>query len=181
MPLLFLNSGSCAISCSGSIDLPETEEVRIPADRLRPAIVLALNGATASAQIYRVAEMNTEQLRALDRTRTVVLLPGGILEQHGPYLPSFADGYMSQRLTETTAEAIVARAGWKVLVFPLIPLGVGGRTRRGEYTSTEDTRALTTCAPFRTWPTEIGEGGVSEDFLVHFNWRRATPRAGQGL
>ena len=41
------------------------------------AIALALNGATASAQIYRVAEMNTEQLRALDRTRTVVLLPAG--------------------------------------------------------------------------------------------------------
>ena len=54
------------------------------------AMVLA-HVVSASAQIYRVAEMNTDQIRALDRETTIVLLPGGILEQHGPYLPSFTD------------------------------------------------------------------------------------------
>ena len=66
---------------------------------LTAVIVLALHVASASAQIYRVAELNNEQIRALDRGRTVVMLPGGILEQHGPYLPSFADGYVSERVT----------------------------------------------------------------------------------
>ena len=31
---------------------------------------------SASAQIYHVQEMNTEQIKALDREKTVVLLPG---------------------------------------------------------------------------------------------------------
>jgi Creatinine amidohydrolase len=41
----------------------------------------------AFAQIYHVKDMNTEQIKALDREKTVVLLPVGILEEHGPYLP----------------------------------------------------------------------------------------------
>lgn len=135
-------------------------------------IVLALHVVSASAQIHRVAEMNSEQIRALDRERTVVLLPGGILEQHGPYLPSFADGYLSERVTQTIAEAIVARPGWKVLVFPVIPLGVaaaneiGGKyTFDGSYT----VRTATLRAVFMDLATELGEGGFRKIFVVHFH------------
>jgi len=39
------------------------------------------------AQIHRVIDMNTEQLRSLDRAHTVVLLPGGILEEQGRICP----------------------------------------------------------------------------------------------
>jgi len=72
-------------------------------------------------QIYHVKEMNTEQIKALDREKTVVILPGGILEEHGPYLPSFTDGYRDKRLTEALANGIVEKPGWKVLVFLLSP------------------------------------------------------------
>ncbi len=136
------------------------------------AIVLALNVVSASAQIYRVAEMNTEQIRALDRGKTVVLLPGGILEQHGPYLPSFADGYVSERVTEAIAEAIVARPGWKVLVFPVIPLGVGAANEiGGKYTfdGSYTVRSATLRAVFMDLATELGEGGFRKIFLVHFH------------
>src|ERR1044071_1681973 len=74
-------------------------------------------------QIYHVQEMNTEQIKALDREKTVVLLPVGILEEHGPYLPSGSDVYITDRRTSALANALVERPGWKVLVFPLIPLG----------------------------------------------------------
>jgi hypothetical protein len=40
---------------------------------------------SAEAQVYRLAELNIDQIRMLDRQRTVILLPGGILEEHGPY------------------------------------------------------------------------------------------------
>jgi hypothetical protein len=40
------------------------------------------------AQIYRVQDMNTEQIKALDREKTVVLLPGGILEERPPFDPA---------------------------------------------------------------------------------------------
>ena len=85
----------------------------------------------AKAQIHHVTKMNSEQIQALDRSRTVVLLPGGILEQHGPYLPSFSDGYINESVTQRLAEAIVARKGWKALIFPTIPLGVGGANEIG--------------------------------------------------
>jgi len=95
------------------------------------AALVALAAGDALAQILHVKEMNTEQLRALDRRRTVVLLPGGILEQHGPYLPSFTDGYQNERVTQDLANAIVERPGWQVLIFPVIPLGTGGANEIG--------------------------------------------------
>jgi len=70
--------------------------------------VLIGTSARADGQVYRVAELNTEQIRALDRARTAVVLPGGILEQHGPYLPSYTDGYRNERIAAAIADAVVA-------------------------------------------------------------------------
>ena len=53
--------------------------------------------------------MNTQQIRALDLAKTVILVPGDILEEHGPYLPSFTDGYSDDAYTREVAKAIVAR------------------------------------------------------------------------
>ncbi len=81
--------------------------------------------ATGSAQILRLAELSVRDLESLDRDKTVVIMPGGILEEHGPYLPSFNDGYLNAWLADRTAEAIIARRGGPVLMFPTIPLGAG--------------------------------------------------------
>jgi creatinine amidohydrolase/Fe(II)-dependent formamide hydrolase-like protein len=82
--------------------------------------------AAANARTYRIAEMNSEQIRRLNKGKTVVLIPGGILEEHGPYLPSFTDGYWNERLTNSLAKAITAKPGWSVIIFPTIPLGNSG-------------------------------------------------------
>src|SRR6266545_4080612 len=83
------------------------------------------------AQVRDIREMNTEQIRALDRAKTAVIIPGGILEEHGPYLPSYTDGYVNERLARDLADAIVARPGWGALMFPPIPLGSGGANEIG--------------------------------------------------
>ena len=75
------------------------------------AILVLLSSGAAEAQIYRVAQMNVDQIRALDKQKTVVILTGGILEEHGPHLPSFTDGYSNEWLTQKLAEAIVERPG----------------------------------------------------------------------
>lgn len=62
-------------------------------------IVIFLLSFAAKAQIYRIAEMNAEQIKNLDKAKTVVILPGGILEEHGPFLPAFTDG-IYRRLLE---------------------------------------------------------------------------------
>ncbi len=58
------------------------------------AILAFVNVAfAANAEVLQLAEMNTRQFAALDLSSTVVIIPAGILEEHGPYLPSFSDGY----------------------------------------------------------------------------------------
>jgi creatinine amidohydrolase/Fe(II)-dependent formamide hydrolase-like protein len=130
------------------------------------------SGAGSPMGIYRLAEMNTEQIRALDREKTVVVLPGGILEEHGPYLPSFADGYVSDHITDALARAIAARQGWKALVFPLIPLGVAPANEIGsKYTfdGSYTVRSSTLRAVYMDLATELGEGGFRKIFVVHFH------------
>ena len=59
------------------------------------AVLFLISCGVIHAQIYRVAEMNAEQIRVLDRQSTVVIRPGGVLEEHGPHLPSYSDGYQT--------------------------------------------------------------------------------------
>src|SRR5262245_20244557 len=60
----------------------------------------------AVAQVHKLADMNTRQIQALDRERTVILIPGGILEEHGPYLPSYTDGYAIDAYTRALASTL---------------------------------------------------------------------------
>ena len=132
----------------------------------------AVLASQAAAQIYHVKEMNTEQIKALDREKTVVLLPGGILEQHGPYLPSFTDGYMNERLTQDLANAIVERPGWNTLIFPLIPLGSGGANIIGQkyvFPGSFTVRPSTLRTVFMDLATELGEQGFRWIFVIHLH------------
>jgi len=98
-----------------------------------PLLLLAiLSCCLGHAQTYHLADLNTEQIRTLDRDKTVILIPGGILEEHGPYLPSYTDGYADRFYTQRLAEAIATRPGWKAVIFPEIPLGFGGANNVGE-------------------------------------------------
>jgi Creatinine amidohydrolase len=92
---------------------------------------LALALPSLSAQVLDVRELNTEQIRGLDRAKTAVILVGGILEEHGPYLPAYIDGYDNERYARDLAEAIAARPGWAAVLFPTIPLGQGGANMIG--------------------------------------------------
>ena len=120
--------------------------------------------------IHYVAQMNTEQIKALDHKHTAVLLPGGILEQHGPYLPSYSDGYINEYLTKQLADAIAAKPGWSVLVFPTIPLGVGGANEIGRkyaFPGSYNIRSATERDVFMDLGSELGEQGFRNIFIVH--------------
>jgi creatinine amidohydrolase len=133
------------------------------------AAVMFLSQQVA-AQVVRIAEMNTRQIQALNLQKTVVLIPGGILEEHGPYLPSYTDGYAIDAYTQELAKAIVARPGWTVVLFPQIPLGndpantIGGkRVFPGSY----PVRMTTLRAIYMDLANELGEQGFRWVFLVH--------------
>src|SRR5436305_15352465 len=75
---------------------------------LSAALILAV---PLPAQVLRFADLNTRDFAKLDRQKTVVVLPGGILEEHGPYLPAGTDGIFNAKLAEDldTAHRVATR------------------------------------------------------------------------
>ena len=134
------------------------------------ATFLVFASGIGNAQIYRVAQMNTGQISALDKQKTVVILTGGILEQHGPHLPSFTDGYSNEWLTQKLAEEIVQRPGMSVLLFPTVPLGHEGANEIGGthvFPGTYSVRRTTLRSIFMDLATELGEQGFKWVFIFH--------------
>jgi creatinine amidohydrolase len=133
-------------------------------------LIFSLSPSHASCQIFQLAQLNTNQIRSLDRNKTVVLIPGGILEQHGPYLPSFTDGFVDSAATQELANAIVARPGWTVLIFPPIPIGFGGANDIGgkwSFPGSFTVRTETLRAVYMDLSSEFGEQGFRWIFLVN--------------
>jgi hypothetical protein len=100
-----VDGGALDACPSGLQCVPEflrpSAKTEIPLPRLLLCLVLialVLAPSPATAQVFRVEQMTTAQIAALDRQKTAVLLWGGILEEHGPYLPVFTDGYMNEYL-----------------------------------------------------------------------------------
>jgi creatinine amidohydrolase/Fe(II)-dependent formamide hydrolase-like protein len=125
--------------------------------------------ATLSAQILDVRELNTEQIDRLDRARTAVLMTVGILEEHGPFLPSYSDGYQSEFIATRVAEAVVARSGWTVLRFPEIPLGTFPANYVGAkyvFSGSYPIRMTTLRAIFMDLATDLGEAGFKWVFVL---------------
>lgn len=158
----------------------------MPHPRIAHALVVAFIGAlsldprVASAQILKIAELNTEQIRALNREKTIVIVPGGILEEHGPFLPSFTDGYRNEATAAELAQLVVARQGWTALMLPTVPLGVGGANELGGHFSFPGTyavRSTTLRAVFVDLASELGDQGFKWIFVVHLHGAPGQHRA----
>jgi creatinine amidohydrolase/Fe(II)-dependent formamide hydrolase-like protein len=133
-------------------------------------ICVLLSASAVKAQIYRIAELNTEQIKSLNKEKTVVILTGGILEEHGPFLPTFTDGYWNEHLTKDLAQAITAKKEWSVVVFPTIPLGNSGANDIGgkySFPGTYAVRFETLRSIFMDLVTELGEQKFKWVFIVH--------------
>jgi creatinine amidohydrolase len=125
---------------------------------------------SAESQVLRVTDLTATRIASLDRARTVVILPGGILEQHAGHLPAYSDGFMNQHMADSLANAIAARPGWTALMFPMIPLGSGGANEIGgkySWPGTYAVRVSTLRAIFMDLACELGEQGFRWVFVVH--------------
>jgi CubicO group peptidase (beta-lactamase class C family)/creatinine amidohydrolase/Fe(II)-dependent formamide hydrolase-like protein len=130
-----------------------------------------LVAAESAAQVLRVGDLNTRQIGALDRSRTVVFLQGGMLEEHGPHLPAFTDGIMSERLTKELAEGVAAqKPGWTALLFPPVSVGASGSNEIGGqfvFPGTYAVRPSTLRAIFMDLAKELGDQGFRWIMVVH--------------
>ena len=125
----------------------------------------------ARAQVLHVADLNTTQIHALNRATTVVFLPGGMIEEHGPYLPVYTDGILSDRLTGELAASVVGRKpGWTAVIFPQIPLGASGSNELGGhfvFPGTYAVRPTTLRTVFMDLADELGAQGFRWIVVVH--------------
>jgi creatinine amidohydrolase/Fe(II)-dependent formamide hydrolase-like protein len=154
----------------------------MPKRLLLATICVACCTSTISlAQVLSVSELSSRDLQELDRNRTVVMIPGGIFEQHGPYLPSFTDGYLNEWVARRTAEAIVAERDLIVLMFPTIPLGVGTPEDFGglsPFSGSYTLRPETLRAVYMDLAGALGQDGFRTIFLVN---RHGAPAHNQAL
>jgi creatinine amidohydrolase/Fe(II)-dependent formamide hydrolase-like protein len=137
---------------------------------MNAGLLLFIATLPAAAQVLSVQDLNTRQIRDLDRNKTAIILVGGILEEHGPYLPAFTDGYLSQRMAADVARAVAARPGWKALVFPQIPLGAEPYNHLGakvSFSGSYPVRASTLRSIFMDLAGELGEQGFRWILVVH--------------
>ena len=88
--------------------------------------------AATRSKVYKLEELTWQQIDALDRQRTLFILPVGMIEQHGPHLPVGADtlGVMYEA---DGASRRVSRAlpEWNVVMMPPINYGQGGANQLG--------------------------------------------------
>ncbi|HEX8274780.1 MAG TPA: creatininase family protein [Longimicrobiaceae bacterium] len=134
------------------------------------ALAACVHASPAGAQVLRLAEMTAAQVGRLDRERTVLIIPGSILEEHGPYLPVYTDGYRNERIAAEVAAAVAARPGWTAVVLPTVPLGSGGFegvAGRADYPGTVAVRAATLRSVFMDLADDIGARGFRRVFVVH--------------
>ena len=134
----------------------------------------------ATGQIYYLAELSTTQFDALDREKTVIIIPTGVLEEHGPHLPIFADGYQGEWLTQKLAEEIVSKRNRQVVIFPIFPIGVGEPEEfapRKRFPGSYAVRPSTQRAVFMDIVTGLGEDGFKWIFVMAFHGPLAQSRS----
>ena len=131
--------------------------------------VLAI-GTALPAQVLQFADLNIRDFAKLDRSKTAVIIPGAILEEHGPYLPSGTDGIFNAKLSADLATAIASRPGWTALVMPTIPLGAGAANEIGKKYSFPGSCTVTPStlrSIFMDLADQLGQQGFRWIIVVH--------------
>jgi creatinine amidohydrolase len=86
----------------------------------------------AASTVSKLEEMTWPQVDALDREKTMFILPVGMIEEHGPHLPVGADtlgvGYEAERTSRRVAGTL---RGWTVVLMPPVNYGQGGAHELG--------------------------------------------------
>ncbi len=116
------------------------------------------------------SQLNTRQIDALDRGKTVIIIPGAILGEHGPYLPSGSDGIFNNRMARDLAESIATRRGWSAILLPTIPLGTGPANEIGgkySFPGSISIRPETLRSIFMDIADQLGNQRFRWVFVVH--------------
>jgi creatinine amidohydrolase len=74
--------------------------------------------------VHELAQLTWEEVRDLDRARTLVVLPVGAVEAHGPHLPLATDIVIAAAMARSGAQRLGAR--YRVLILPPLAYTAAG-------------------------------------------------------
>ena len=102
-------------------------------------MVCVISGSAASARaqgtskIYKLEELTWPQIDALNRDRTLFILPVGMIEQHGPHLPVGADTFgVTYEANGVATRVSRALPDWNVVMMPPMNYGHSGANQLGD-------------------------------------------------
>ncbi len=101
-------------------------------------------------------ELTTNDFVKKDKERTVLVLPVGSIEQHGPHLPVCVDAFLVEGVLARVGE--LAPAELSVLVLPTLPVG-----KANEHGLFDGTLSLSAETLLRVW-TEVAESALRAGF-----------------
>ena len=88
--------------------------------------------APARSTVYKLEELRAPQIDALDRERTLFILPVGMIEVHGPHLPVGTDTLgLIYEANAASRRLSTALASWNIVMMPPISYGQGGANELG--------------------------------------------------
>src|SRR5262245_2510055 len=86
-----------------------------------------------AATIFKLEELTWSQIDALDRSRTLFILPLGMIEEHGPHLPVGSDTFGVLYEANGVAKRLSDAAPyWNIVMMPPIHYGQSGANRLGD-------------------------------------------------
>ena len=131
------------------------------------------------SKIYKLEELTWPQIDALDRERSLFILPVGMIEQHGPHLPVGADTlgvtYEANRASSRVSRAL---PDWNVVMMPPINYGQSGANTLGDMLVHPGTYAIRQ-STLRSLVADLGGQLAQNGFkwiFVHEWPRRAHPQ-----
>ena len=90
------------------------------------------DGRPSRAKIYKLDELAWPEIDALDRQRTLFLLPVGMIEEHGPHLPVGADTFgVTNEAAGASIRVSRALPDWNVVMMPPVNYGQSGANNLG--------------------------------------------------
>lgn len=75
-------------------------------------------------EMYRIGLMTWSEVRDALKETDIILVPLGSHEQHGPHSAINTDSHIAWEITRRAAERFIKETGRRVLVAPLLPIGM---------------------------------------------------------
>lgn len=113
--------------------------------------------------VYRLENLSFKQVDALDREKTVVILPCGSIEQHGPHLPNGMDTQVAIKIAELASQ----NSSKTVSCLMMPPIWTGQSPEHLDFTGTISYTAETYITMLKEICSSIARHGFTKMYIIN--------------